>query len=284
MANLNTIADDNDEYGEGVQIIEAYYTQRFLNDNLYITIGKTDSESFIDLNAFANDENTQFVGKAFVNNPIIDIKDNYIPTLAVSGSVLKNLKLVVLAQTMNRPGSVVFEEKEVGQNFFDDPGFSGQVTYSPKLRGFKGNYRLYGDWDSYRFEYPNGQQGTGRTWGVGLSLDQEVHEKLGLFARCGYGRKSTFGTALFWSGGVQFTGILPSRGSDAFGLGVAGMIYSQEIQGQSRGMETHLEAYYRIALGDYFAITPDIQCVIDPSGEKSNDAIIAGMLRGEFRF
>jgi len=49
-------------------------------------------------------------------------------------------------------------------------------------------------------------------------------------------------------------------------------------------METHFEAYYRIVLNDYFAITPDIQFVVDPGGRSDNDTIIAGMLRGEFRF
>ena len=284
LANLNTIADDNLEYGDGVQIIEAHYTQSFLDKHLHVTIGKTNSEAFIDLNAFANDENTQFVGKPFVNSPILDIRDNYIPTLAIGGSILEELEAVVLAQTMNGPSSILFEEKGVGQNFFDDPGFSAQVTYSSKLRGLEGNYRLYGDWTSYRFEYPDGQLGQGRIWGVGLSLDQKVHEKVGLFARGGYGRKSTFGLTWFWSGGAQLTGILPSRCRDVLGLGVAGLVYTQDILGKSRGMETHAEAYYRIAFGDYFAITPDIQCVIAPLGRSGNDTIVAGMLRAEFRF
>jgi len=283
LANLNTIADDNDEYGNGIQIIEAYYTQSFLNDHLYITIGKTDNETFIDLNAFANDENTQFIGKPFVNSPLLDTRDNYLPTLAIGGSISKELKLVVLAQTMNRPDIFTFEEEGVGQNLFDDPGFSAQLTYSPKLRGFEGNYRLLGGWDSYNFKYPDGQQGRGTTWGMGLSLDQKINEKVGLFARGGCGKKSTFGLTWYWSGGAQLTGILPSRCRDVLGVGISGLVYAQEFQGKSKGMETHMEAYYRIVLNDYFAITPDIQCVISPFGNSGNSTIVAGMLRAEFR-
>ena len=67
-------------------------------------------------------------------------------------------------------------------------------------------------------------------------------------------------------------------------MGVAGVGYKQQVQGQNSGLETHFEAYYRIVLNDYFAITPDIQCVIDPAGKSDNDTIIAGMLRGEFKF
>ena len=284
LANLNTIADDNDEYGNGIQIIEAYYTQSFLNDHLYITIGKTDNETFIDLNAFANDENTQFIGKPFVNSPLLDTRDNYLPTLAIGGSISKELKLVVLAQTMNRPDIFTFEEEGVGQNLFDDPGFSAQLTYSPKLRGFEGNYRLLGGWDSYNFKYPDGQQGRGTTWGMGLSLDQKINEKVGLFARGGCGKKSTFGLTWYWSGGAQLTGILPSRCSDVLGVGISGIIHEQKFQVKNSGLETHMEAYYRIVLNDYFAITPDIQCVIAPNGNSKNSTIVAGMLRAEFRF
>ena len=284
LANLNTIADDNNEYGSGVQILEAYYTQKFLNDHLYVTIGKTDTEAFIDLNAFANDEYTQFIGKPFVNSPLLDTSDNYIPTLAVGGSILDEFQLVVLANTMNRPSSVAFEEIEMGQNLFDDPGFFGQLTFSPKLWGFQGNYRISGGWETHLFKYTDGRQGWGTTWGAGLSLDQKIHEKVGLFARAGYGRKSTFGFAWYWSGGAQLTGILPSRFSDVLGVGVSGIIHEQEFLLKNRGLETHMEAYYRISLNDYFAITPDIQCVIAPNGNSRNGTIVAGMVRAEFLF
>ena len=157
------------------------------------------------------------------------------------------------------------------------------MTYSTRLRGLKGNYRLYGFWETYRYL---GSQGEGQEMvrAVGLSLDQKVHEKVGLFARGSFGKRKSFGFRWFWSVGGQLSGIFPSRSRDVFGLGVAGYGYKQEKQGQSKDMETHFEAYYRIVLNDYFAITPDIQFVVDPGGRSDNDTIIAGMLRGEFRF
>ena len=283
LANLNTIADDNDEYGDSVRLIEAYYTQRFFRDNFFVSLGKTDLETFIDDNAFANDENTQFVGKPFVNNPLIDTIDDYIPTLALGGSLTRTLEVVALAQTMNRPSAPSVWQERVGQNLWDDPSFSVQMTYATRLRGLKGNYRLYGFWEAYRYLGPQGE-GQEMVRAVGLSLDQKVHEKVGLFARGSFGKRKSFGSRWFWSVGGQLSGIFPSRSRDVFGLGIAGVGYKQEKQGQNSGMETHFEAYYRIVLNDYFAITPDIQCVMDPAGRSDNDTIVAGMLRGEFRF
>ncbi|NSW87192.1 MAG: carbohydrate porin, partial [Syntrophobacteraceae bacterium] len=48
-----------------------------------------------------------------------------------------------------------------------------------------------------------------------------------------------------------------------------------------RDTEVHLEAYYRILIREYFAISPDIQYVANPVGNSRNDPIVAGMIRVE---
>ena len=48
--------------------------------------------------------------------------------------------------------------------------------------------------------------------------------------------------------------------------------------------EYHLEVYYRIAVTENLAFSPDIQYVWNPGGDSSNDGIFAGMIRGEFNF
>jgi len=48
--------------------------------------------------------------------------------------------------------------------------------------------------------------------------------------------------------------------------------------------EYHLKFYYRIAVTENLAFTPDLQYVWNPGGDSSNDGIFAGMVRGEFNF
>ena len=81
FANLNTIADDSDDT---FQLPEAYYAHEFLDGSIVFAIGKTEPLVFIDNNAFANNENQQFVGKPFVNNPLLDSEDEYAPIVAAS--------------------------------------------------------------------------------------------------------------------------------------------------------------------------------------------------------
>ncbi|MFP5211789.1 MAG: carbohydrate porin, partial [Acidobacteriota bacterium] len=44
------------------------------------------------------------------------------------------------------------------------------------------------------------------------------------------------------------------------------------------------EAYYRIVLTDYLAISPDVQYVFNPKGNIHDDGVFSGMVRGEFSF
>jgi hypothetical protein len=57
FANLDTVDDDNPD-GQFMDLLEAFYTQKFLNEGLSVAIGKTNEERFIDDNAFANDYKT----------------------------------------------------------------------------------------------------------------------------------------------------------------------------------------------------------------------------------
>lgn len=113
FANLNTLDDDNPE-GQFMDLLEAFYIQKFLEGKAYFSIGKTHSAVFIDNNAYANDEKTQFVGKPFVNNPVLNSEDEYAPVIALGVSSLENLSLVGLVVSSSHGG-----DKSVWNNVQD---------------------------------------------------------------------------------------------------------------------------------------------------------------------
>ena len=53
---------------------------------------------------------------------------------------------------------------------------------------------------------------------------------------------------------------------------------------QNDDTEYHFEGYYRFQISENFAITPDLQYVVNPHGDSDNDDIFAGMIRAEFSF
>jgi carbohydrate-selective porin OprB len=92
-----------------------------------------------------------------------------------------------------------------------------------------------------------------------------------------------------WSVGANLTGFISGREDDELGFGVAGLHGNDDLPVDDEdlrddGVELHLELYYRLALSDSFAITPDIQYVMNPLGNNENDDIFTGMLRAEWGF
>ena len=289
FGNLNTIADDNPD-GQFMDLLEAFYTHKFLNGGLSFAVGKTNQERFIDNNAFANDYKAQFVGKPFVNNPMLDSENEYGPIVAITASPLEGLSLVALVESSSHGGS-----KDIWNNVQDQPFLGAQLTYSPKIGERVGNYRVYA-WDA-TYDHPElTHPDTEKPgWGVGLSLDQEITEQVGVFARLAYNNKQVYPVEWFWSLGASLKGLIPTRGDDVLGLGIAGLVAASNLNkatadtgylltGNNEGTEYHLEAYYRIAIAEHVAITPDLQYVVNPLGDSHNDDVFAAMLKAELSF
>ena len=292
LANLNTIADDNTDGNDtNLNLLEAYYTHEFFDKTLSVSAGKTRNEIFIDGNAFANDEKSQFVGKPFVNNSVLDSENEYTPMMVAVFKPVELLALTVIGTSTSRPyveGTPLENtEKSKYDNVFSTPFLGSQLTVSPKFGELEGNYRFYcwsagynhSKLDSDRNPI-DGQKDKG--WGLGLSADQQVTQQVGLFGRLGYNNDDVYIVQWETSGGLNFKGLVPGRDEDNIGLGVAALIPGHRYS--ENDPEYHLEAYYRIAVTKNLAFTPDIQYVLNPGGDSNNDGIWAGMMRGEFNF
>jgi hypothetical protein len=105
LANLNTIADDDSGEGNetGIKLLEAFYTQGFWGQKLQVSAGKTEQLRFLDQNAFANDQNAQFVGKPFVNNTVVDSENEYTMLVGAEFKPLDLLTLSVVGASTSRP-------------------------------------------------------------------------------------------------------------------------------------------------------------------------------------
>jgi len=292
LGNLNTIADDDSGEGNetGIKMLEAFYTQGFWDKKLQVSAGKTEQLRFLDQNAFANDEKKQFVGKPFVNNTVVDSENEYTMLIGAEFKPFDLLSLSVVGASTSRPyveGSPLADSsKSKYDNVFSTPFLGGQVTVSPKFGELEGNYRLYGWYAGYNHSKLDsdrnftGQKDKG--WGIGVSADQQVTPMIGLFGRFGWNNDDVYVVGWEASGGVNLKGLIPGRSEDNLGVGFAALTPGDRYA--QNDPEYHLEAYYRIAVTENLAFSPDIQYVWNPGGDGNNDGIFAGMLRGEFNF
>jgi cell division septum initiation protein DivIVA len=295
FANLNTLADDNPENEATFKLLEAYYTHEFLDGKLLLSIGKTEPPVFIDDNEFANDEYSQFVGKPFVNNPIIDGEFQFAPIIGVVFSPTEQFEIAAVVQSNEQTGiswdgtEWVVNEKSLYDNVFDNPFYAVQLKYSPEINGLPGNYRIYFWNDSAEHikvgqptDNPAIKPSTDEGWGVGISLDQKLTENAGIFARVAFANDEVYEVEQFYSFGASINGLIPSRPDDTLGLGIAALIPNDKLENDDT--EYHFEGYYRVQISENFAITPDVQYVVNPHGNSSNDNIFAGMIKAEFSF
>jgi hypothetical protein len=293
LADLNTLTDDNsgDNDDTSIRLLEARYTHVFLDGRASTTGGKLKLEYFMDQNEFANCEKSQFVGKPFVNNSVFDSENEYAPVLGGTFTPAEVFALSLVAGSTSRPlledTPLADKQKSKYDNVFSTPLLGAQATFAPKIGELKGNYRFYG-W-SAGYEHSKldrdrnpiaGKDAKG--WGLGLSADQQVTEVVGLFGRLGYNNKDVYVTTWEASGGLNLKGLIPGRPADNLGLGVAALVPDSRYSPNEP--EYHLELYYRVAVTEHLAFSPDLQYVWNPGGDSHNDGIFAGMLRAEFYF
>ncbi len=293
LSNLNTIADDNSDEDDdsGLRLLEAHYTHHFFDEKLSITGGKAEPLGFLDDNAFANDEGKQFIGKPFVNNSVLDSENEYTPLIGIKFMPVELLSLSLVGASTSRPqveGTPLENtSKSKYDNVFSTPFVGGQLTVSPKFGALEGNYRLYGWYAGYDHakldadrNFIAGQKDEG--WGLGISADQQLTETIGLFGRFGWNNEDVYVVKWEASGGLNLKGLIPGREEDEIGIGFAGLVPDSRFAADDP--EYHLEVYYRIAVTDNLAFTPDLQYVWNPGGNSDNDGVFAGMVRAEFGF
>jgi porin len=278
-----------------LDLAELWYEQSFLDERLIVRVGKLDLTGgfqcrgccvAFDGSAFANDQTTQFLNGALVNNPSIPFPD-------------RGLGAVVYFQpaewwyTAAGVGDAQADARETGFNtaFHDEDYFfsiyeTGVTPQLPSANGpLQGAYRI-GMWhdprDKARFDGSGAKHDDVGTY---VSLDQALCREsdreddtqgLGVFARYGLADGKVNPIRCFWSAGVQYQGPIPTRDYDVVAFGAAQGLLSPDM-GLSAAHETVLEAYYGIQVAPWLLASPSIQYVFNPGGDGgAGDAVIIG--------
>lgn len=262
LSGLNDDAgafQDNNGF-DRLSVREVWFEVKLFKKQVSLVAGKIDLTNYFDGNAVANDETTQFVTSAFVNNLTLEVPEN-------------------------GPGAVSIYEMENGLHFrlglqssdTDEMGLGvkssfygiGEIgLHSNSFFGLEGNYRLWfkinGGRDSHK--------------GIGMSLDQQLFNELFAFARYGINETNGADIKYAWSTGLELHQPFPQRVKDsaAFAFG-----HSKTVDGNE---EHATEIYYRFILNDHIAITPLLQTVFNTSGLEGSDVVILFGVRTQIEF
>jgi porin len=229
---------------------------------LRMTGGIIDATDYLDENAYANDEFSQFMNEALVNAP-----HAFAPSYDIGGA----------AEWAYRQFSFKGVIMGVGEN---DDGraynfFGLQLGYTLDTALGQGNYRVIYQVTSEDFLDPSGTKKE-RCECLFLSFDQQFGEILGGWIRFGArDDAAAINYEYLYSGGINIRGALWGREVDNFGLGYA------YLNGGNLDIDRTqvLEGYYRLVLNDYLALTADIQYMKDDY-KDSADSEPKGVILG----
>ena len=275
-----------------IDVTEAWYEQALLGGRLIVRIGKIDLTGgfecrgcpvAFDASLYANDETTQFLASALVNNPTIPFPDNGLGA-AVYLEPAEGFYLAAGAQDAQADARetgfrTAFHEEDHVFAIFE----TGLV---PNLLALPGAYRAGFWYDPQPKERFRG--GVKRDdVGLYLSCDQMLHKEntdaddtqgLGVFARFGCADSDVNEIHSFWSAGGQVRGLIPGRDDDVLALGVAQGLLSRDAEPGRTSRETVLEMYYSAAVCGWLNVSGHLQYVDNPGVRHDvDDAVVVGV-------
>jgi Carbohydrate-selective porin, OprB family len=250
-------------------LLTAWYKHTFAlgtNHLLGIAGGIIDATDYLDENAYAGDEYTQFMNGALVHKV-----HDFFPSYDLGAAAEWNMGAVSVKGTV----------MNVGTGSDDTYNYYGlQFGYLLNTALGEGNYRIIADRTSRDFEDSQGRKDQAMG-ALAFSFDQQFGDILGAWIR--FGRQDDDAVIDYrdlYSGGIDISGKLWKRENDNIGIG-----YAHLRDGNSGIDNTQVaEAYMRIALNEVFALTLDVQWMKDDlvNGDDVKGFIYSVRMAAEF--
>lgn len=242
-----------------INLREAWIRTELFGQRLALTVGRLDLTNYFDQNAFANDETTQFISDALVNNQMLGLTSNG-TGVGAEFDPKNGFRFKFGLQQSNNDATNLSDSlytlSEVG------------YTFTPFALP-EGTYRVW-------FRTDNTAADAIRT-GMGLSLDQKLTSAVGVFSRYGAGEADPTGALIyrrhhFFSAGVGVQTAFVLNPQDTWGIGYAQMRLAA-------GEKEHLaEGYYNFQLTERLRLSFHLTHVLDrPDAETRFGYLLPGI-------
>ena len=187
-----------------LSVREAWLRTEVAHQRIGLSVGRLDLTTHFDKNVAANDETTQFISDALVNNPVLGLSSNGFGIVAeFDPKKSYNFKL---GYQQSNP--------ETGSSLHDSAFTLGEFEYIAHVGNLgEGHYRLWGRSDN--------SSGSKRS-AYGLSVDQKISSSVTLFGRYGNGEVADIpGKEKYSSVGIAFGAPHTIHPNDFWGIGLA---------------------------------------------------------------
>jgi porin len=291
---------DDADFDEGIYVSELWLQQGLFDNRIRIRAGFLEQQTTFDRNAYANSEDRNFLSTFLDNDGVVPLPNGFGANVILAPWPWAELA-VGIADADNQP------TKWNADDAFDSfDALTSHFELTLRFAGVgplgAGSYRLGAFRDGRDLVLLDRISATPPRppfhrrghWGFYGSFDQvlytdpdDAERLLGAFARVGWVDEDASAIEWFWSTGFEARGPIPGRREDVLGVAVYQAIASnafQRARGNAFDEETGFEAYYRVAVLPWLAVTPDFQYVVNPgpSGTYGDALILALRLRVAF--
>jgi hypothetical protein len=209
---------------------------------LGITGGLVDATDYLDENAYANDEFTQFMNQVLTN-----AANGFAPSYDMGIAVEWEFGQIALKGVAMSVGE---NDDSRAYNFY-----GANMGYSVNTKLGEGHYRVNVEWTGKDFNNFAGDNLASKQCVI-LSFDQQLGEILGAWTRFGWqDDTAAIISKSLYSGGLDINGKNWRREQDNIGIGYA------YLEGGNQDLDNAyiFETYIRFLLNEYFAVTADLQ-------------------------
>jgi hypothetical protein len=241
-----------------INLREAWVRSEFFSQRFALSAGRLDLANYFDRNTMANDETTQFISDALVNNPMLGLTTNGTGVVGVfdpkNGFAFK---------------AGLQQSKTDATNLSESLYSLVEVDYLARPRGLsEGNYRAW-------FRYDNTLPGNRGAFGI--SADQKLTPFFGVFGRYGT-EEADIDRDHFYSLGFQVQNAHVFNPLDFWGVG-----YSDTKLGGGEH-ERMVEGYYNFLLSEKLRLSFHVQHAFESPSEHPSYRFLVPGIRLQARF
>ncbi len=275
-----------------MDIVEFWYQQGFADNKFLLRIGKIDLTGgfecsgcpvSFDCSSFANDETTQFMNGALVNNLTIPFPSEGLGIAGFYNPVKWWYISAGIADAQADVRETGFRTTFRGKDYFFSIAETGIVTEIASAKGpLKGAYRAGMWYDPQPKSNSDSEKLYRDDKGFYLSFDQMLFKEntddeqgLGAFFRYGYAPSKTNDLTNFVSAGIQYQGLFAGRDEDVLGFGFArGFVSNRAKATYTEEAESVYEVYYNVQIVPNVNITPSLQYITHPGAVNTANATV----------
>lgn len=289
-----------------LDITQLWYEQAMADDTFRLRFGKIDLTGgfeckgcpvSFDGSMYANDETSQFLNPAFVNNPTIPFPDNGLGIIAYWNPVEWWYLAAGAADAQSDVRETGFRTALHKEDYFVYMAETGVVTEMEGCNGkLPGGYRIGMWYDPQPKVVSSEEDVKTRRDDAGFYVtcdqmilketnDENCDQGMGLFGRYGYAPSNANDLTQFWSFGAQYKGLLEGRDQDVMGFAFGQGFFSDKAAGRfTSDCESATELYYNIQLTPWANLTPSVQYITNPSGDSSAKDATVFAIRAQIVF